>query len=116
MAATCPRRRYVRLDISFEPISHTLACQVERLVAPPLESVRAVTEWLKSNGVSSTGASASGDMIHVEVPIAQANALFGANFTMYMHESTNSTMLRTLAYAIPRQLQDHISYVYPTTQ
>ncbi|RDX44428.1 subtilisin-like protein [Lentinus brumalis] len=90
--------------------------EVERLVAPPLESVRAVTEWLKSNGVSSTGASASGDMIHVEVPIAQANALFGANFTMYMHESTNSTMLRTLAYAIPRQLQDHISYVYPTTQ
>ncbi|KAI0690236.1 peptidase S8/S53 domain-containing protein [Cerioporus squamosus] len=94
---------------------HLSKAEVERLVAPSPDSVRTVTEWLNSNGVSPAGASASGDTIHLQIPIAQANALFGANFTMYIHEDTNTTMLRTLSYAIPRHLHDHVNYVYPTT-
>ncbi|RPD75551.1 subtilisin-like protein [Lentinus tigrinus ALCF2SS1-7] len=95
---------------------HLSKAEVEQLVAPVPESVKAVTEWLNSKGVNPAGTSASGDMLHLRVPTAHANALFGANFTMYMHEDTKTTMLRTLSYAVPGHLHEHINYVYPTTQ
>ena len=75
-----------------------------------------MTEWLNSNGVTPAAASASGDMLSVRVPVRQANALLGASFSMFIHEDTNTTMMRTLSYSLPDTLHDHISFVYPTTQ
>ena len=90
--------------------------QVERLVAPRPESVQLVTEWLTSSGVNATTSSASGDMIAIRVPVERANALLGANFTTYIHEDTNTTVIRTLSYSLPAHLHEHIDFVYPTNQ
>ena len=55
-------------------------------------------------------------MLTVQVPMDKANTLLGANYTTYVHEASNTTMVRTLAYALPAAVQDHVAFVYPTTQ
>lgn len=55
-------------------------------------------------------------MLTIQVPMDQANALLNANYTTYLHEASNSTVVRTLAYSLPASVQDHVAFVYPTTQ
>ena len=76
----------------------------------------AVTQWLNKNGITPTPASTAGDLLEFTVSVDKANDLLNANFTPYVHESTNTTMMRTLSYALPSGVQDHVSYIYPTTQ
>ena len=56
------------------------------------------------------------DMLEFTVPVEQANSLLGADYAAYIHEDTNAMMVRTLSYALPAALQEHVSFVYPTTQ
>ena len=89
---------------------------MEQFVAPRRDSATAVSGWLSQNGITTTAAAASGDMLEFTIPIEQANSLLNANFTSYVHESTNTTMIRTLSYSLPATLEGHVLYVYPTTQ
>ncbi len=75
-----------------------------------------MTDWLASQGVSPVAASTTGDILNVQLPIERANTLLGARFTKFIHEDTNTTVLRTLSYSLPDYLHDHIRFVYPTTQ
>ena len=72
--------------------------------------------WLTSKGITPSGQYDSGDTLDFELPIARANDLLSANFTPYVHDATNTTMTRTLAYSLPAHLHEHIAFVYPTTQ
>ncbi|KAI0738976.1 Pro-kumamolisin, activation domain-containing protein [Daedaleopsis nitida] len=108
------------LDVS-DPASpnygrHLSKQEVEQHVAPRSESVRALNEWLNSHGVTPAAPSASRSMINVRMPVKQANTLLDADFAMYIHEDTNTTMMRTLSYSLPESLYDHVNLVYPTTQ
>ncbi|PIL23444.1 hypothetical protein GSI_14755 [Ganoderma sinense ZZ0214-1] len=108
------------LDVS-DPASenyghHLSKAEVEQLVAPSSASSQAVAAWLSKNGITPESTSASGDMVTIQVPAAKANTLLNANFTTYVHEASNTTMVRTLAYSLPDAVQDHIAFVYPTTQ
>ncbi|KAI0760227.1 peptidase S8/S53 domain-containing protein [Fomes fomentarius] len=94
---------------------HLSKQEVEQLVAPRPESLRAVTDWLTSQGVSPVAAFTAGDILNVQLPIERANTLLGARFTKFIHEDTNTTVLRTLSYSLPDYLHDHIRFVYPTT-
>ena len=76
----------------------------------------AVTSWLNKNGLSSKAASPAGDMLTLEVSVEQANTLLEANFMNYVHDQTNTTMVRTLKHSLPASVHDHITYIYPTTQ
>ncbi len=75
-----------------------------------------MSDWLNKNGISPDSTSASGDMVTIQVPAEKANALLNANFTTYTHEASNTTMVRTLAYSLPSDLQEHVAFIYPTTQ
>ena len=55
-------------------------------------------------------------MITFQIPAEKANALLNANYTTYIHEKTNTTMVRTLSYSLPASVSPHVSFVYPTTQ
>ena len=72
--------------------------------------------WLSKNGIAPTPATGAGDILHFTVPIGQANDLLAANFSSFVHTATNATVVRTLSYSLPAALQEHVSYVYPTTQ
>ena len=65
---------------------------------------------------SPKSASASGDMLTLELSVEQANTLLNATFKSYVHDATNTTMVRTLAYSLPESVHDHVSFIYPTTQ
>ncbi|KAI8976705.1 subtilisin-like protein [Trametes punicea] len=108
------------LDVS-DPASskygqHLSKAEVDQLVAPQPESVQTVTNWLKNNGITPEVYSSAGDMLRIQLPTEQANTLFNANFSTYVHEKTNTTMVRTLSYSLPADVSEHVSFVYPTTQ
>jgi tripeptidyl-peptidase I len=47
--------------------------------------------------------------------VAQANALLGASYRLYRHTETNEIVLRTISYALPAVLHEHVQTVAPTT-
>ena len=50
------------------------------------------------------------------VPVSKANEMLGASYQIYRHTGTNdSTILRTVGYALPAVLHDHVQTVAPTT-
>ncbi|KAI0718016.1 subtilisin-like protein [Cerioporus squamosus] len=107
------------LDVS-DPYSpnygkHLSKDELSQLVAPKPESVQAVTNWLSKNGIAATNSTLAGDELTIHVPVEKANTLLAANFTTFIHEKTNTSMVRTLAYSLPANLADHIAFVYPTT-
>lgn len=104
-------------DPNSENYGHHLSkSEVEQLVAPKSESLQAVNDWLSKNGIQPASTSPAGDLITIQIPPQKANTLLNANFTGYVHEQSNTTMLRTLAYSLPAGVSDHIAFVYPTTQ
>lgn len=90
--------------------------QVDSLTAPSAEAVQTVTNWLTKNNITASTYSSSGDLLTIQIPPAQANTLFNANFTSYVHDKTNTTMARTMAYSLPADVSEHVTFVYPTTQ
>ncbi|KAI0738970.1 peptidase S8/S53 domain-containing protein [Daedaleopsis nitida] len=108
------------LDVS-DPASenygrHLTREAVSRYIAPSSDSLQAVTDWLRSSGIQWTASSPTNDMITVKIPLHQANLLLMADYHIYRHETTNTTMLRTLSYSLPAHLNEHVSFVYPSTQ
>ena len=89
--------------------------QVEAFVAPKAASLTAVKAWLAKNNVTAETASAAGDWLNIRVPVAQADTLLSAQFNEYVHQASNATSLRTMAYSIPANLKGHLDFVYPTT-
>ncbi|KAL1949193.1 hypothetical protein VTO73DRAFT_10999 [Trametes versicolor] len=108
------------LDVS-DPTSskygqHLSKDEVDSLTAPSAEAVQTVTNWLTKNNITASTYSSSGDLLAIQIPPAQANTLFNANFTSYVHDKTNTTMARTMAYSLPADVSEHVTFVYPTTQ
>ncbi|KAI0306132.1 subtilisin-like protein [Multifurca ochricompacta] len=75
--------------------AHLSKEQVAELVAPHPDSFALVNSWLEHHN--------------------QANALLGASYQLYRHSETNTTALRTLGYALPVSLHQHVQTVAPTT-
>ncbi|TFK80828.1 family S53 protease-like protein [Polyporus arcularius HHB13444] len=88
--------------------------EAEKFSAPPAESVTAVKDWLSKNNLTAV-VGKSGNSLRVNLPVHQANALLNANYTKYEHKATGTQVLRTLSYSLPAEVQQHLSYVYPTT-
>ncbi|RPD61265.1 subtilisin-like protein [Lentinus tigrinus ALCF2SS1-6] len=108
------------LDVS-DPTSknygrHLSAKEIGRYTAPQPESIQTVTQWLDANGLAYTPATHSGDMLQFNIRLEQANRILDADFTTYIHEPTNTTTIRTLSYALPEYLHEHITLIHPTTQ
>ncbi len=91
-------------------------CQVEKFVAPKPESTKAVLAWLKKANISPDRTSPAGDMLRVSVPVKQANSLFNANYTEFLSHETSTTLVCTLSYSMPADVDKHLSSIYPTNQ
>lgn len=74
-----------------------------------------MTEWLNENNVTATPLSSAGDWLAISVPVAQANTMLGAEFAVYVDQSSGEQLVRTLAYSIPTDLKGHLDLVHPTT-
>ncbi|KAI1793549.1 family S53 protease-like protein [Ganoderma leucocontextum] len=90
--------------------------QVESFVAPPQESVQAVTNWLAQYNTTPDVISPAGDIMRVHVPVTIANTLLSANYTAFTQNGTGAIVHKTDVYSIPAAMQPHLAAVYPTTQ
>ncbi|PIL32625.1 hypothetical protein GSI_05329 [Ganoderma sinense ZZ0214-1] len=66
---------------------HLSKSEVNAFVAPSPESVQATMNWLAKYNVTPQSTSPAGDMLHLRVPIATANAMLSANYQAFMHEA-----------------------------
>ncbi|KAI0674808.1 family S53 protease-like protein [Trametes maxima] len=94
---------------------HLSKAEVQALVAPKPESVKAVRTWLSNNNVAATQASPAGDWLSIEVPVSKASTLLGTQFGEYAHERSNTSMIRTLAYSVPASVKGHLDVIFPVT-
>ena len=74
------------------------------LVNPPPISQTAVLSWLQSQGVTVLGA--NGQVITIQIPVQNANALLDARFVNY--EKNGIRKIRTLSYSVPDEVAEYI--------
>ncbi|KAF8265584.1 subtilisin-like protein [Lactarius quietus] len=93
--------------------------EVAQLVAPHQDTLDIVHSWLKYHSIprSSISVSHGGGWLTVAaVPVSQANEMLGASYKLYRESGTNDTsILRTISYALPSVLHEHVRTVVPTT-
>ncbi|KAH9063919.1 subtilisin-like protein [Lactarius vividus] len=99
--------------------AHFSKQQVAQLVAPHTETLGLINSWLEHHGVPSSTISmthGSSWLTLTGVPVSQANELLGASYQLYRPTGTNDTsILRTVGYALPAVLHTHVQTVIPTT-
>jgi tripeptidyl-peptidase-1 len=98
--------------------AHLSKEQVADLVAPHPDTLDLVGSWLAHHRVPSSSISIThgGSWLTLSgIPVAQANALLGASYQFYRHTESSETVLRTIGYALPEALHEHVQTVAPTT-
>ncbi|KAJ7932752.1 subtilisin-like protein [Mycena leptocephala] len=89
--------------------------EVESFARPTEETTAAVTQWLSGNGIESTTSTPAGDWIAFTVPVAKANEMLRADFSVFTHVDSGKESIRTLEYSLPVGLISHINLIAPTT-
>ncbi|KAF9025365.1 subtilisin-like protein [Hymenopellis radicata] len=94
---------------------HLSKAQVDALAAPHAESVEAVEAWLAHHGVAPESVSLREAWIVVRVTVAQAEAMLDTTYAIFYHAASASSVLRTMSYSLPAELDTHIDVMAPTT-
>lgn len=92
--------------------------EVDALVAPHPDSIEAVESWLQHHGINPTDTSSrsgGGEWVTIRVSVAQAEQMLNTKYGVYHHESSGSSVVRTMAYSLPAELHAHVDVVTPTT-
>jgi len=90
--------------------------QVNALVAPPKENIKALFSWLKSKGVKSEDISfnpQASDFIEVSLPARLAEHLLGCTFHRYESAENNKISLvrSSTSYSLPTQIAKIVDFV-----
>ncbi|KAF8265630.1 subtilisin-like protein [Lactarius quietus] len=105
-------------------LSHTYGAyltkeQVAQLVAPHPDTLQLINSWLEHHHIPPSAVSMThgGSWLTVTgVPVSRANQMLGASYQLYRRSGTNdTTILRTIGYALPAMLHKHVRTVVPTT-
>jgi tripeptidyl-peptidase I len=89
--------------------------QVEAFVSPSSDTMTAVNEFLSANGLKASPVSPAGDIVSFSVPVSQANEMFNADFSVFIHQASGEQTIRTLSHSVPSVLTNHIQFIHPTT-
>jgi tripeptidyl-peptidase-1 len=94
---------------------HLTAKQVNDMVAPTQESVKAVFRWLNEAGIDSSRVRPNGnfDMLEAKVTVAEAESLLDTEY-FYFDHFKGSRVLRTSSYSLPKEVSKHVDFVGPT--
>ncbi|KAF7300073.1 Family S53 protease-like protein [Mycena kentingensis (nom. inval.)] len=99
------------------------AAEVKSFTQPSSETTAAFSAFAASNNLAFTS-SESGEWASITLPVAQANALFAADFQFFALESSSAeeletsteTITRTLSISLPAELVGHVDVIHPSTQ
>jgi tripeptidyl-peptidase-1 len=97
---------------------HLSKAQVAELVAPHPETLKFVNSWLDHHEIPPSSISIThggGTLTLKGVPVTKADTLLGAAYRLYRHVRTNDSIVRTVGYALPAVLDEHVLTVAPTT-
>ena len=94
---------------------HWSAKKVAETFAPSQESVDAVTEWLKSSGISPDRVSRSQSLgwLQFDATVQEAENLLKTEYHIHHHD-TGKPHIGCDSYHIPEHLQPHVDFVTPT--
>lgn len=105
-------------SLAFRYGKHLSKQDVDALVAPHADTVDAVESWLRFHGIEPSNVlfrSSGGNWLTVTVTVAQAERMLGTTYGVYEHSESDASVIRTLSYALPAELHDHIAVMAPTT-
>ena len=111
------------MTILTQPYAHRYGAhlskeEVAELVAPHPDTLQLVGSWLEHHEVPSSAVSIThgGNWLTIyNASLTKANALLGAKYQVYHHAETNESVIRTISYALPAALHEHVQTVAPTT-
>ncbi|KAK3991102.1 tripeptidyl-peptidase [Cladorrhinum sp. PSN332] len=97
---------------------HMTRDQVHNYLQPKQQTTKAVTAWLKSNGLQNL--KTQGSLISFEASAKTVKNLFQADLKYYSYSdpsstTTNSPILRARSYNIPSSLRNYIDFIHPLT-
>ena len=87
-------------------------------MSPHPQTIDLVNEWLTFHEIDpelDVSRNSAGDWLSLALPKSKAESMLFAEFRTYRHAETNELAVRTLSYALPRHLHEHIDFVQPTT-
>ncbi|KAJ7780215.1 peptidase S8/S53 domain-containing protein [Mycena maculata] len=92
--------------------------EVDALVAPHPDSLETVESWLQYHGINPADArfrSTASEWVTIRVSVAQAERMLDTKYGVYYHAGSDSYVVRTMEYSLPRELHSHVDVVTPTT-
>lgn len=90
--------------------------EVEELLRPTSAVSDQVLSWLDTEGVSYDTIQRDGNWISFRANISQAEKMLKTRFIYYHHNNSQTTVIRTLEYSLPREIHRHIHLIQPTTR
>jgi tripeptidyl-peptidase I len=96
---------------------HLKRNELKDLIKPRAESTNAVLSWLEASGVEARDIHNDGEWINFYAPVKRAEEMMGTSFKTYQNEIRSDVKrIRTLSYAVPKAVRDHIDMIEPTTR
>ncbi|KAK4107775.1 subtilisin-like protein [Canariomyces notabilis] len=87
--------------------------ELAQLLAPRDESTSAVLNWLREAGVPGSKVENDGDWINFQVSVSKAEEMLGAKFGVYRYLDSGVDQVRALAYSVPEEVKEHITFIAP---
>ncbi|KAA1473170.1 family S53 protease [Dentipellis sp. KUC8613] len=89
--------------------------EVQKFTTPTSATMDAIASFLSAHNLTQTRLSTGKNWLNVNITAAEANTIFGANYSIYTHQETGEKVTRTLEYTIPKGLEGHVQVVHPGT-
>ncbi|KAG5929789.1 hypothetical protein E4U42_004513, partial [Claviceps africana] len=96
---------------------HLSSREVQELLRPAPESVRAVRQWLAELEPlrdAAMTASATGDWLELTMPVGCLEKLLRTEYWVFKHAASGAFAIRSLAWSLPTHLADMIEVVTPS--
>jgi len=96
--------------------NHMSAREVKDFLAPHEETVKLVSDWLKSAGIAENATTVKNDWVFVDTNIGHAEKLLQTQYDAYTTTTgPKRTIFRTTEYSVPKNVKKHIQMIQPTT-
>jgi tripeptidyl-peptidase-1 len=93
---------------------HLSQLEVKRIIAPSDHGRVTVLDWLNRSNVNITHD--TGERIHFEATVGNADLMFGTNFRKYKHTTDPAEIkIRTRKVMLPSDVFDNVEMIHPTT-
>ena len=89
--------------------------EVDEFLRPPAAVSDQILSWLSSENVSPSSIRVNRNWVTFQVALSQAERMLKTQFFYFHNRESNSSVIRTLQYSVPRVIHPHIQLIQPTT-